>query len=257
MRKAIFITIRKDSSRLPDKAVRDIYGSRVMEMIIKRAKLAKEFDEIVVCTSTRELDDEIETIALNMGVKVYRGSLEDKLERWNGAAKKYDINYVVTFDGDDLFCEPKLLDMGARQIESRGLDFIEAPEGLVCGAFTYAFTVEALRKVCEIKNTDDTEMMWTYFKDSGMFETGILEDIPSVYFSDEIRCTLDYPEDYEFFDSVFKFFKAKNNDIGLDEIIKWLKKNPEISKINIGRQKEFLENQKRRTHLELKENQAK
>ena len=89
VRKAIFITIRKDSSRLTDKAVRDMYGSKVMEMIIKRAKLAKSFDEIIVCTTTRDVDDEIEQISLNMGVKVFRGSLMDKLERWNGAAKEY------------------------------------------------------------------------------------------------------------------------------------------------------------------------
>ena len=186
MKKAIFITIIKDSSRLTDKAVREIYGSKVMEMIIKRAKLAKNFDEIIVCTTTRSIDDEIENISLNSSVKVFRGSLEDKLERWRGAAEKYNIDYVVTFDGDDLFCDPLLLDMGADQIVNRGLDFIEAPPGLICGAFTYAFTVEALNKVCSIKDTDETEMMWTYFKDTGLFKTGVLENVDPIYFSDKI-----------------------------------------------------------------------
>ena len=253
VRKAIFITIRKDSSRLTDKAVRDMYGSKVMEMIIKRAKLAKSFDEIIVCTTTRDVDDEIEQISLNMGVKAFRGSLMDKLERWNGAAKEYDIDYIVTFDGDDLFCEPKLLDKGAEQIERRGLDFIEAPQGLICGAFTYAFTAKALSKVCDIKDTDDTEMMWTYFKDTGLFKTGVLEDVDPIYFNDGIRCTLDYPEDYEFFSRVFEHFDAKDNDVGLDKIAEWLNDNPKVAKINIGRQQEFLDNQKKRTHLELKE----
>lgn len=253
MKKAIFITIRKDSSRLPDKAVRDMYGSKVMEMIIKRAKLARRFDDIIVCTTTRDIDDEIEEVSLSAGVKVFRGSLKDKLERWNGAAKKYAVDYIVTFDGDDLFCDPKLLDMGAEQIEHRGLDFIEAPPGLICGAFTYAFTAKALDKVCEVKNTDDTEMMWTYFKDAGLFKTGFLENVDPIYFSDDIRCTLDYPEDYEFFNRVFEHFDSDKNDVGLDEIVKWLQENPDVTQINIGRQQEFLDNQKKRTHLELKE----
>ena len=257
MKKAIFITIRKDSSRLPDKAVLDIYGSKVMEMIIKRARLAKKFDDLIVCTSTRETDNVIEKIALSAGVKVYRGSLQDKLERWNGAAKEYGIDYIVTFDGDDLFCDPKLLDMGSEQIVKRGLDFIEAPKGIICGAFTYAFTAKALAKVCEIKDTDDTEMMWTYFKDTGLFKTGVLQDVAPSYFSDDIRCTLDYPEDYEFFLKVFEHFDCRDNDVGLDIIASWLRENPEITAINIGRQKEFLDNQKKRTHLELKRGYSK
>ena len=253
MKKGIFITIRKDSSRLPNKAVREILGHPVMELIIKRAKLAKNFDDVIICTTTRPIDDEIEEIAKRNGALVYRGSLRDKLERWNGAAKAFGIDYIVTFDGDDLFCEPKLLDMGAEQIETRGLDFIEAPQGLICGAFTYAFTAKALDKVCEIKASEDTEMMWTYFKDSGLFNTGVLENVPAIYFSDEIRSTLDYPEDFEFYTNIFEHFQCEENDVDLADIVKYLREHPEIAKINIGRQQEFLANQQAKMHLVLKE----
>lgn len=251
MNRAIFITIRKDSSRLQNKAVMDIYGSKVMEMIIKRAKLAKNFEQIIVCTTTREVDDEIETIAIKEGAKVYRGSLEDKLERWNGAAKKYAVDYVVTFDGDDLFCDPELLDLGAEQIVSGAYDFIEAPDGLICGAFTYAFSTKALEEVCRIKASDDTEMMWTYFKDSGRFRCGKLSGVDEIFFRD-YRMTLDYPEDFEFFLKVFEYFECTNNDVPLRDIVAYLDNHPEVPKINIFRQQEFLDNQRRKTKLILK-----
>lgn len=166
MKTAIFITIRMDSTRLPEKTMRTILGKTVLEHIIQRAKLAEVPDEIVVCTTERSIDNQVAELARACGVEVYRGSLEDKLERWNGAAKHFGVDYIVTFDGDDLFCDPYLLDKGAEQIAEGKYDFIEAPPGLICGAFTYAFTGRALEKVCEIKDTDDTEMMWTYFKDS-------------------------------------------------------------------------------------------
>lgn len=254
MRKALFITVRKDSSRLPNKAIRKILDRPVLELIISRAKLAKDFDEVVVCTTSRNIDDEIVQIAELNGVRSFRGELNDKLKRWLGAAIKYNIDYIITFDGDDLFCEPKLLNMGAAQIENRGLDFIEAPEGLICGAFTYAFTRNALEKVCDIKASDDTEMMWTYFKDTGLFKTGKLENVEKIYFSDDIRSTLDYPEDFEFFTKVFEHFNCVNNDVGLEDIVDYLRENPQIAKINISRQQEFLDNQKAKTHLLLKEN---
>lgn len=252
MKTAIFITIRMDSTRLPEKTMRTILGKPVLEHIVQRAKLTKDFDEIVVCTTEREVDDQVVRLARGLKVKVFRGSLEDKLERWNGAARQYDIDYIVTFDGDDLFCEPVLLDMGAEQIRQGRYDFIEAPPGLICGAFTYAFTASALGKVCEIKDSTDTEMMWTYFKDTGLFRTGYLEGIEDVYFSDEYRLTLDYPEDFAFFTKVFEHFQCDNNDVPLREIVSYFREHPEIPQINIGRQQEFLKNQKEKTKLILK-----
>lgn len=256
MRKAIFITVRMDSSRLPDKTMKKILGKSVLEHVINRAKQTTRFDEIIVCTTQREVDNRIAETAVQSGVKVYRGSLEDKLERWNGAAKEYDIDYIVTFDGDDLFCDPYLLDKGAVQIAEGRFDFIELPHGLICGAFTYAFTAKALEKVCEIKDSTDTEMMWTYFTDTGFFRTGVLEGVEDIYFSDKYRLTLDYPEDFEFFTKVFEHFNCINNDVPLKEIVAYFKEHPEIPEINIGRQQEFLDNQKKKTKLVLKDNLA-
>jgi spore coat polysaccharide biosynthesis protein SpsF len=255
MKTAIFITVRIDSSRLPSKAMIKILGRPVLELIILRARQAKLFDEIVVCTTKREVDDKIEKLSLKNNVKVYRGSLKDKLNRWYNAAKKYKIDNIVTFDGDDLFCDPDLLDLGAKQILNGNIDFIEAPIGLVCGGFTYAFTFNALKKVCSIKDTEDTEMMWTYFKDTGLFKCGVLKNVKKIYYSDKIRLTLDYPEDLEFFKVVFEYFNCKNNDIPLPEILHYLIQNPNISKINYKRQKDFLENQKKKTKLVLKSTQ--
>lgn len=252
MRTAIFITIRMDSSRLPNKTMKKILGKPVIEHIIQRAKRTTEFENIVVCTTERDVDNPIVETAERLGVNVFRGSLEDKLERWNGAAQQYNIDYIVTFDGDDLFCEPDLLDMGARQIKDGRYDFIEAPEGLICGAFTYAFTAKALAKVCEIKGSTDTEMMWTYFKDTGLFRTGKLENVDKNYFNENYRMTLDYPEDFEFFTKVFEHFECKNNDVPLKNIVEYLRDNPKVAQINIGRQKEFLDNQKQKTKLVLK-----
>ena len=109
-----------------------------------------------------------------------------------------------------------------------------------------------MEKVCEIKDTDDTEMMWTYFKDSGLFRTGCLEGVEEDYFSDKYRLTLDYPEDLEFFTKVFTHFNCVDNDIPLKEIVAYFKEHPEIPEINIGRQQEFLENQRKKTKLVLK-----
>lgn len=252
MTKAVFITVRSDSSRLPGKAYKNIVGKPVIEMIMRRAKLVKNADMVVVCTTERDIDDRIVEIAQNVGINYFRGSLEDKLDRWYGAVKKYNIDAFATFDGDDLLCAPELIDLGFEQLEKEGLDFLEAPEDLAVGAFTYCIKSSALKKVCEIKNTEDTEMMWTYFKDTGLFKVGELKVEDKIYLNPDARLTLDYQEDFDFFETVFKHFNNTENNVPLKEVMRYLNEHPEVIAINAERAKEWKQNQINKTKLVLK-----
>lgn len=252
MRSAVFITVRSDSSRLPNKAFLAILGKPTIEMVIQRAKLVKTASAVVVCTTERSIDDEIANLAKRCGVECYRGSLEDKLERWMGAARQFNIDYFVTMDGDDLLCDPELMELGLKQIVNLDIDFIEAPDGLICGAFTFAIKREALQKVCEIKGTKDTEMMWTYFKDTGLFKTGQLLGADRIFFDINIRLTLDYQEDFDFFNAIFTAFDCRLNNIPLREMIPFLHTHPELIAINAFRHKDWAEGQKKKTKLILK-----
>jgi spore coat polysaccharide biosynthesis protein SpsF len=252
MKNAIFITVRTDSSRLPNKALLKILGKPIIGLVILRAKLVKNADEIVLCTTERPLDDEIVIIAEKYDVNYFRGNFEDKLERWLAATRKFNIDYFVTMDGDDLFCDPELIEFSIEQMKSTSCDFIRAPKGLICGSFTYCIKTAALEKVCAIKDTSDTEMMWTYFEDTGLFNVCDLNVKNKIFFDENIRLTLDYQEDYEFFLKVFNSLKCENNDVPLKQIVKFLKKHPEIIAINSFKQQDFLDNQRRKTKLILK-----
>jgi spore coat polysaccharide biosynthesis protein SpsF (cytidylyltransferase family) len=252
MKKAVFITVRSDSSRLSEKAYKNILGKPVIEMIILRAKLVQKAEIVVVCTTERNIDNKIVEIAKSVGVEYFRGSLNDKLERWYGAVKRFGVDVIATFDGDDLLCAPELIDIGLEQIEREHLDFLRSPAGLVCGAFTYCIKATALEKVCSIKDSKDTEMMWTYFEDTGLFKIGELKISDKLYFDNEIRLTLDYIEDFDFFVHLFEHFNNLNNDVPLIKVMEYLRKHPDVIAINSFRQKEWKQNQINRTHLEIK-----
>jgi spore coat polysaccharide biosynthesis protein SpsF (cytidylyltransferase family) len=251
-KKAVFVTVRSDSSRLPEKAYKTILGRPVIEMIILRAKIVKNADMVVVCTTERPVDDRIVGIAKNLGVRYFRGSLEDKLDRWYGAVKEFNIGIIATFDGDDLLCAPELIDKGLEQIEEEGLDFLKAPPDLAVGAFTYCIRASALEKVCSIKDTKYTEMMWIYFEDTGFFKVGELKITDNIYFNPDARLTLDYEEDFDFFETVFKYFNNIDNAVPLRAVMKYLYEHPAVVQINAGRQKEWRQNQINKTKLVLK-----
>ncbi len=251
---ACFITVRTGSTRLPNKWDLKIRGRRTIEHIIDRTKLVRGAERIVLCTSTDPSDDILERIAKENGIDCFRGSLEDKLVRWQGAAKKFNVDYIITVDGDDPFFGVELLEESIAQMKAKPCDFLAVPEGIACGGAEFCFSVEALNKVCDMKDTSDTEMMWVYFTKTGKFNVRD-QDIPDRrYYSNTVRMTLDYIEDFNFFARVFDEFNTDTNTIPLLDIMALLEKKPEIAAINYFRQQEFLDNQKRKTKIVLKSN---
>ncbi len=248
--KAILITVRSGSTRLPNKALLEINGKATIEFLIERAKKSSLADKIILCTTVLKEDLALVELAKKHGIDYFCGSVEDKLERWQGACDQFGIDYFVTADGDDLFCEPELMDLAFQQFQENQADFIEGKD-IVFGAFSFAIKTAALNIVCDIKDTNDTEMMWVYFKETGRFKTEILKNVPSLYERPDIRMTLDYQDDFNFFQNIIHHFGE--NELTLKNIIHYLDENPEVIKINQYLHDTWLENQKSKTTLKLKE----
>ncbi|EKE20531.1 MAG: Acylneuraminate cytidylyltransferase, partial [uncultured bacterium] len=140
---ACFITVRTSSTRLPHKALLPIRGKPTIEHLIDRTKLVKNAQRIILCTSDQKEDNVLEKIAQKKRINYFRGSLEDKLDRWLGAAKKFNIDYFVTVDGDDLFADPYLIDLAIKQMQEKPCDFLKIPDDLVCGGAEFCISTSA------------------------------------------------------------------------------------------------------------------
>lgn len=249
--RGILITVRSASTRLNNKCYKTIKGRPTIEYVIEQAKKSKLGDVVVLCTTELPEDDLLCEIATRNGIEYHRGSVSDKLERWNGACHEYGIDFFVTADGDDLFCDPEMMDLAFTQYGADGsIDFIKSDD-VVCGSFTYGIKHAALKKVCEIKDTDDTEMMWVYFTETGLFKIHDLQDIPDHILRKDIRMTLDYQEDFDFFKNVIDFFD--DTSYTMREILAYLDSNPSVKDINYFLETQWKQNQVNKTQLKLKE----
>jgi len=247
MLKGICITVRSDSSRLPGKALRKINGLATIEHLINRVKRSTKADKVVVCTTTLSSDDEICRLASKNGVNFFRGSVEDKLERCLQAAEEFNFEYFVNVDGDDLFCEVELIDLAFEKYEKEKPDFIKTHEDkLICGAFTFGMKVQVLKEICQKKNTSNTEAAWLAFAENQNINTVYLEDIPRVFHRPEIRATLDYQEDFDFFKTIIdNFFAQGKENFSLRDVVSFVDENPEVLMINKHRHNDYLQNQKK------------
>jgi len=105
----VIIFSRMDSIRLPRKALLDISGRSMLGRVIDRAKRIKGVGEVVVATSSRDIDEPIASFAIAENVGVFRGSIDDVSDRALGACDKFGFTKFVRICGDRPFFDPMVL----------------------------------------------------------------------------------------------------------------------------------------------------
>ena len=231
MKVGYLITGRLKSTRLPKKLLLEVKGKPILSHMIDRLKLAKNVDEIVICTSDNEQDMPLGRIAKENNISCYFGDPDDVLVRLLGAADHFNLDYVLNITADCPFVDPYYADTIVEKFLETDSDLIRQFE-LPHGVFSYGIKVDALREVVNIKDSSDTEVWGRYFTDTGRFSVMDLDVKNKNHIRPGLRMTLDYPEDLEFFNAIFDALYEKDKVFSLSEILKFLDKNPEIIEIN-------------------------
>ena len=237
---AAIVTVRNSSTRLPNKAIMKVKeGLTAIDIVIERAK--KTEMPVIIATSTHTDDDIFVNIAKQHGIEIFRGSLLNKIKRWENCFQKFEINNALLIDGDDLSYDYDIAKRAMKKLKSSNvLDIIKSPVETVCGFFTYAITREGIKKLFSIaaENDKNTDVITKYIE---------LAELKSEYVSllrheknKNFRLTLDYKEDLEFFQKLYKNIDVNSNG---EKIVNYLSQNKFITVINFHKQKEFLQNQ--------------
>ena len=101
---------RYGSSRLPGKVLKKINGKELLSIHLQRAHLSRRINKLVVATTVEPEADAIAQIAADENCAVYRGSVEDVLERYYMAAKEQGADYVVRITSDCPLVDAALMD---------------------------------------------------------------------------------------------------------------------------------------------------
>jgi len=225
------VTGRLKSTRLPEKLLLEIKGKSVISHMIDRLKLAKNVDEIIICTSTSKQDKPLAELAKKNNVKCFFGDPEDVLKRLLGAADEFGLDYILNITADCPFVDPSYADQIVDEYLESDADLIRQFD-LPHGAFSYGIKLEALRKVVEIKDSSDTEVWGRYFTDTGLFNVLDLDVKDKHHFRPGLRMTLDYPEDFKFFQAIFDELYIEGEVFSLTSILNFLDEKPEVIELN-------------------------
>lgn len=250
------ITGRMKSTRLKEKLVLKLLDREVIAWMIDRAKLHFDPKDIVIATSINPQDTILEEIAFREGISVFRGDEEDVVERLYLAAKENGFDFFINITADCPLFGFDVISRFEDLFSMKNPDLITALD-LPHGFFIYGLKTSALEKVLEIKKTNQTEVWGDYFYNNP--ELFSVEKLPI----DEnekregYRLTLDYPEDFTFFEAVFNYFGKKTYTKSSEELLKFLDENPSVVAINESCRNRFQQRweEQRVSNIERKKNQ--
>lgn len=136
--------------------------------VCRRASEAKRVDEVILATSDQRDDDPLASAVADRGFRVHRGSLDDVLERFAGAARAARADVVVRVTGDCPLVDPDLLDSMLAEFEAKQLDYLSnvSPPTFPDGLDLEIMSMNALERVLGLAvRKHDREHVTAFFRD--------------------------------------------------------------------------------------------
>jgi len=229
------------STRLPGKVLRELCGTTVLGHVIRRVEQCPLIDKIVVATSSSPADDAIEMEATTHGALVYRGSEEDVLDRYYGAAIQSTADIVVRVTSDCPLLDPVILcqmvDMfRARntQASTEPLDYLSNTLGertFPRGLDAEIFTMGALAKAHSLaRDPWEREHVTPYIYSHP--ETFLLEGFSQNTDQSVQRWTLDTEEDWVLIHGIYNALGTEGKTFTTHDVIAYLDAHPDLMAIN-------------------------
>ena len=219
------IQARMSSQRLPGKVLMDISGKPMLQHIIDRVNEAKLINDIVIATTTKEEDKSIIQLIADNGMKGYRGSELDVLDRYYQTVARYkrigrtsNINTIVRITSDCPLIDPRIIDKTIEFYLNGNFDYVSNVETYPDGLDTEVFSYNALAKTWkEAKEPRDREHVTSYIcSHPKKFKVGLLESGQD--FS-KYKWSVDTIEDLEFARTIYR---KLGNKFYMEDILKLL-----------------------------------
>lgn len=250
MKCVVFLTVRTASTRLPKKALLEIKNKPLIQIIIDRIRTSSNIKKIIVCTTRLRSDDSLVKLLKKNNIKFFRGDNKDILNRLYLASKKYNVNQFVVVEGDDIFCEPILIEETCKELLNNKYDLVLWKK-LPFGVSPIGIKAEKLKILVNNKVTKDTETGWIKFmQKSGFFKITKLEPRFKKWIRPDIRLSVDYPQDFELIERIYDVLPRR---FSLTDIIEVLDNNPNWQKINESVKEDYKQHfEKKMTKIALK-----
>jgi spore coat polysaccharide biosynthesis protein SpsF len=229
------VQARMGSTRLPGKVLADVAGQPLIQRVVDRVGATPGVDRVVIATTTESADDELAIWCASRGLHVYRGRVDDVLDRYWECAQLHRADYIVRVTADDPLKDPEVVRTALELCESAPeVDYASNtikptfPEGLDIEVIRYGALERAANEATLASEREHvTPYIW---KRPNSF---VLRNFCMNPDLSHWRWTVDRPADLDFVRRIFSQFPDQPL-VSYRKVIEWLNEYPENLKINSG-----------------------
>ncbi|MDZ4017831.1 aminotransferase class III-fold pyridoxal phosphate-dependent enzyme [Pseudomonas sichuanensis] len=231
MKTVAIVQARLGSTRLPEKVIKKINGTPMIELLLSRLSRAEELDEIVVASSVDPRNQPLVEMVRGLGYICVTGSENDVLSRYLLAAHTCKADVIVRITGDCPLVDPTLVDTAIRNFREANVDYYSNvspptfPDGLDIEVFTTAALERAGR---ETDNLFDHEHVTPYLREAQGYRRAAMQHSTDL---SALRWTVDEPADLKVVTNVFEHF-SPDIHFGWLEILELQNRQPETFTAN-------------------------
>lgn len=226
---AVIVQARMQSTRLPGKVMLPLAGRPVLDHVLRRCQRIPGANVVVCAIPTGAECDPLAEVSMAAGAAVFRGSETDVLQRYAEAARAVDATTVMRVTSDCPLIDPQICGDVLAKVLAGSTDHAcnNDPPGWPHGLDCEAMTAAALRRAnAEATEAFDREHVTPWIRRHPDLRR---VNVAGPGTHTNLRWTLDYPEDYAFFQAVFDALGGEPTTGGVLEL---LAKRPDIAGIN-------------------------
>lgn len=224
---------RLSSQRLPGKVLAPILQRPMLARQIERVRRAGSIDRIVVATSEHASDLPLAALCRELDVECFRGNLDDVLDRYYRAARRFQAEVIVRLTGDNPLADPGVIDTVVGNFFRHRCDYAS---NTIERTYPRGIDVEVMSLKC-------LEYTWRMASDpyerehvtpfihhqSRLFTRRFHrhhEDLSA------LRWTVDEPVDLEFVRAVYDRLFVENPTFSWLDVVNLLRRDPQLARIN-------------------------
>jgi spore coat polysaccharide biosynthesis protein SpsF len=229
---AAIIAARMESGRLPGKVLADLGGAPMLDRVVARAAACPDIGPIVIATSDRAADDPIAARAGELGVAVFRGSADDVLARYAGAARLVNADVVVGLTADCPLLDPAVISAVVRALGA-GTDYASNTHtrSFPRGLDVEAMHADVLIRIARAATSDAAREHVTAF----VLEQPALFSVCQVVAprdDSDLRITVDTPEDLVLVRAIWDGLGLGARIAPYRDVVTWLRARPVVRATN-------------------------
>lgn len=233
----IIIQARMGSTRLPGKILKPFYGGKTLLETLLENLHKVEGTKVIVATSVNENNDQLEHFLIEKGELVFRGSENDVLDRFIKAAEVNLVDGIVRICSDNPFLDWHGVAQLVEYAQSNDADYIgfrinNKPSILTHFGFWGEFVrLSALKRVAE--TTEDGTPAHEHvtihiYTNPDEYKCEWIECPSFLQGRNDIRLTIDTPEDMINARKVYSELKAKDENFDLKQVVEYLDNHQEL-----------------------------